>query len=230
MVNPTCGSCRKYSMKLVCWLCISFYLYCARMSEPRTTLRSKQVDLHEIGMDDYIFFNDIHESGGFLSHWYPSTFRDLKNGGDEYSCVGQYILAEKARLFGDESTLRLIMNASGHAEMKRLEGRIQNVDEKLWGKRRFSIATQGNRFKFCQNPSLGRRLFNNTGGAVLVEASPDDKVYGSGTEKRTNKFTGLNLCGKAIMQVRQEVRQCKLDVDGNLLQLHSEDPPASADA
>ena len=48
-----------------------------------------------------IFFHDVEDSGewGFLSPWWSCEF-EVK--GVAYQSAGQYILAEKARAFGDK--------------------------------------------------------------------------------------------------------------------------------
>ena len=50
-----------------------------------------------------------------LSQWFPSPFL---YDGRQYSCAEQWMMAEKARLFGDEETRARIFQASKPDEMK----------------------------------------------------------------------------------------------------------------
>ena len=76
-------------------------------------------------------------------------------------------------------------------------------------KSRFSIVVRANEAKFTQNVEL-RQFLKQTGSRVLVEASPVDKIWGIGLaqddEKANNPnlWSGLNLLGFALMQVRGE--------------------------
>jgi ribA/ribD-fused uncharacterized protein len=58
--------------------------------------------------DKYLFF--WH---GFLSQWYMS---DFSVDGRTYCCAEQFMMAEKARIFRDEDTRKLIMSASSPKE------------------------------------------------------------------------------------------------------------------
>ena len=66
--------------------------------------------------------------------------------------------------------------------------------------------------KFSQNPELGAYLFG-TGGRVLVEASPRDRIWGIGmgakNENAANpaQWRGLNLLGFALMRARDILRK-----------------------
>lgn len=76
------------------------------------------------------------------------------------------------------------------------------------GALRFDIVTFGNVAKFSQHPELAAHL-RATGDAVLVEASPVDKVWGIGLsagDANANDPTawrGLNLLGFSLMRVRR---------------------------
>ena len=73
------------------------------------------------------------------------------------------------------------------------------------------IVVRGNAAKFDQQPSLKAFLLG-TGDAVLVEASPVDKIWGIGLAenhsdaRNPSEWPGLNLLGFALMTVRDELR------------------------
>ena len=79
---------------------------------------------------------------------------------------------------------------------------------------RFHVAgvafRQPNFEKFRQNPPLGEFLLS-TGNAVIVEASPVDRIWGIGLaaddERATNplQWRGENLLGFALMEVRDRL-------------------------
>lgn len=91
--------------------------------------------------------------------------------GETYQTAEQFMMAEKARLFGDEQVRRKIMETEDPREQKRLGRLVANFDEKVWVENRLPIVIRGNIEKFDQNPEMLQQLFN-TGDKKLVEASP----------------------------------------------------------
>ncbi len=75
-----------------------------------------------------------------------------------------------------------------------------------------SHSVEGNLLKFDQNADLGQFL-RMTGNKVLVEASPNDRIWGIGLAQndrrasRPAEWQGLNLLGFALMEVRQRLRR-----------------------
>ena len=69
----------------------------------------------------FVFFGSAGKSRcidkGCLSQWFMAPF---KVDGVKYACLGQYLLAEKARLFGDENRLRKILAAKSLQSLKAL--------------------------------------------------------------------------------------------------------------
>jgi len=158
---------------------------------------------------DYLFFWGHTPSGPgigkhVLSQWWPARF---VIGGIGYASAEHYMMAEKARLFGDEETRAGILAAPDPARAKALGRRVRGFDDKLWEQRRVPIVVEGSLAKFAQNVELGRYLAG-TGDAVLVEASPVDGVWGIGLPAddpratRPAEWKGLNLLGFALMQAR----------------------------
>lgn len=124
------------------------------------------------------------------------------------------MMAEKARLFGDEATRRAILAADTSAKAKRLGRAVQSFREPEWADARYRIVVRGNIAKFTQNPELGTFLAE-TDEHVLVEASPDDRIWGIGLAnddpraQDPTQWQGRNLLGFALMEARHHVRTAR---------------------
>ena len=146
----------------------------------------------------YFFWN------GFLSQFHPSPF--VVNG-IKYPAAEYWMMAEKARCFDDQETLKAILKAARPIDAKNLGRSVRNYNEQKWENKRYSVVIQGNIYKFSRNKHL-RDMLMDTGEQVLVEASPTDKIWGIGlAETHPNarvpcKWPGKNLLGFALMEVR----------------------------
>jgi len=142
-----------------------------------------------------------------FSQWYPAAFTE---GGTTYPTTEHYMMAEKARLFGDEATRAAILQARHPDEAKRLGRQLAAFDEATWQAARQQIVVRGNLLKFSQHPPLAAFL-RQTGSRVLVEASPVDSIWGIGLAQhhpdaaQPAKWPGLNLLGFALMEVRAQL-------------------------
>lgn len=139
-----------------------------------------------------------------LSQWYPCQF---EVEGVTYTSAEQYMMAEKAKLFGDEEIRAEILNTDDPRMCKALGRKVKNFDKAVWDKEKEHIVRKGNTKKFLQNSAL-RNFLLSTGDKVLVEASPTDRVWGIGLGKNNTdaldpqKWRGQNLLGFALMNVR----------------------------
>lgn len=163
---------------------------------------------------DFLFFwghsqkNPDKIDQSCLSQWYPSEFivDDIL-----YNNAEQFMMAQKAELFGDSQTFALIMNASTPKEMKALGRKVKNFSDDIWNKNRAKIVERGNYNKFSQNQSI-RKFLISTKDKILVEASPYDRIWGIGMSKdnsniyNVNRWNGLNLLGFALMSVRDMIK------------------------
>lgn len=144
-----------------------------------------------------------------LSQWWAAEFTV---DGRTYATAEHYMMAEKARLFGDEATRAEIVQGTDPKEAKALGRKVQNFSSAVWDKARFEVVVQGNLAKFGQNPPLKQFLLE-THPAVLVEASPYDRIWGIGLKESDpqaltpSSWQGLNLLGFALMQVRELLTQ-----------------------
>ena len=121
------------------------------------------------------------------------------------------MMAAKARLFGDATSLARIL-ACEHPKQAKEYGRVVvGFDENLWTKERIDLVVAGNHAKFAQNSSLQHFLLG-TGEKILVEASPTDRIWGIGLTadderaKNPAQWRGLSLLGFALMEVRERLR------------------------
>jgi ribA/ribD-fused uncharacterized protein len=163
---------------------------------------------------DYLFFwgHQVPKDGSVgkscFSQWYEAPFTI---DGIAYRTAEHFMMAGKARLFGDATTCEKIIVARTPGEAKKLGRQIGNFDEAAWLETRFDLVTRGNIAKFSQNAALGGFLLG-TGQQVLVEASPVDAIWGIGlaatdaAAQDPRSWQGLNLLGYALMAARDELR------------------------
>ena len=93
---------------------------------------------------------------------------------------------------------------------KRLGKTVKGFDEKAWDRIKYSVVLRGNTHNYTQHPELRATLLE-TGDRLLAEASRFDRVWAIGfdesnAEQVSRKTWGQNLLGKAIMQVREQLR------------------------
>lgn len=143
-----------------------------------------------------------------LSQWYPAPFT---LDGVRYATAEHYMMAQKAARFADRVAFATIIASDSPGKAKALGRAVANFDDATWQAARFDIVCAGNLGKFSQNPALQTFLLN-TGDKILVEASPQDRIWGIGlaaSDPRAadpRQWQGENLLGFALMQVRTELR------------------------
>lgn len=156
-------------------------------------------DLRIIG--DYGFF-----WGGWLSNWAITPFT---YGLREYNCVEQWIMAQKARAFGDFDSEKKIMESPHPKAQKEFGRKVTPYNDKQWALIRRAVAFDGLLCKFQQNPELKAKLISFQG--TYVEASPYDKIWGIGMGvnepgiEDPKNWKGANLLGETITDVRNEI-------------------------
>ncbi|MEU0335372.1 NADAR family protein [Streptomyces sp. NPDC006193] len=142
-----------------------------------------------------------------LSQWWPSPF---SVDGVEYATAEHWMMAGKARLFGDAEAERRALAAEHPAEAKKAGGLVRGFDEETWERERFRIVVEGSLHKFAAHEDL-RMFLLGTGDRVLVEASPVDRVWGIGlaaddeAASDPGRWRGLNLLGFALMEARERL-------------------------
>ncbi|PJN26831.1 NADAR family protein [Kitasatospora sp. CB02891] len=158
----------------------------------------------------YLFFWRHQPQGngqigaGVFSQWTPSPFTV---DGVEYLTAEHWMMAGKARLFGDEESVPRILRARTPAEAQKLGRLVKDFDQDAWEAHRFELVVTGNVAKFGQDERL-RDYLLRTGTRVLVEASPLDRIWGIGLAADSeqaispSQWRGLNLLGFALMEAR----------------------------
>ena len=153
--------------------------------------------------DKYVFFWN-----GVFSQWYPSKFVIEEV---EYNCCEQYMMAQKALLFNDLESHKMIMYSKSPDEQKGFGRRVKGFDKDKWEAICRQVVFDANMAKFTQNPKMLEDLMN-TKELEIVEASPYDKIWGIGLHETDPKaldksqWQGTNWLGEAIMSVREKLR------------------------
>ncbi len=159
----------------------------------------------------------VIETATMVLFWQPPavfgqwTDSEFVIDGISYRCAEQFMMAEKARLFGDEAIRAQILASPSPRDQKALGRRVANFDSAVWEQACMDIVVRGNLAKFGQNPAMLVALLA-TGDKLLVEASPLDKIWGVGLRAddprihdRAN-WLGQNRLGEALMRARAELR------------------------
>jgi ribA/ribD-fused uncharacterized protein len=162
------------------------------------------------GRAKYVFFwgHTPRQGGGVGKHvfsqWYEAQFTI---GGVTYPTAEHGMMAEKARLFGDDDALRRVLAAGNPGAAKAVGREVRGFDGDAWTAARWEIVVRGNEARFGQTPDL-RTCLASTGDRVLVEASPVDRIWGIGlaendaAAENPELWRGLNLLGFALMEAR----------------------------
>ena len=160
-------------------------------------------------MRQIICFHNPDEINGYLSNWYLS---DFEIDGMKYSSMEQYMMYQKAVLFGDEDIARQILAISDVGKIKALGRAVRNYDDLIWNGLRQIIIYQGLLEKFRQNEALKEKLLA-TQQDILAECAVQDKIWGIGLSMKDDrrldmhKWEGQNLLGFSLMCVRSALKE-----------------------
>lgn len=142
------------------------------------------------------------------SQWFPAAF---KADGITYPTAEHYMMAQKARLFGDDAAFAAVLRADTPQQAKELGRQVRGFDHEVWERERLGIVFAANHAKFSQHSDLKDFLIR-TGDAVLVEASPYDRIWGIGLGQddphaaNPLQWRGSNLLGFTLMRVRAALK------------------------
>lgn len=144
---------------------------------------------------------------GCFSQWWPARFTA---DGITYPTAEHWMMAGKARLFGDEQGLEKVLAAKSPGAAKAAGRQVRGFDEDAWTAVRYDIVLAGTIAKFTQHPDLAD-ILTRTGTQLLAEASPFDRIWGIGMAAsnpdatRPTRWRGLNLLGFALMDARDHL-------------------------
>jgi ribA/ribD-fused uncharacterized protein len=153
--------------------------------------------------DNFIFFY-----GGYFSQWARTKFTI---DGVEYNTAEQYMMCQKALLFGDDEAYQKILKSHDPSIQKATGRKVKNFDADKWNAVSRSVVYRANLAKFTSAPYLKKFLLD-TGDKEIVEASPTDRIWGIGMAENDpdrfdkSKWRGTNWLGEVIMQVRDTLR------------------------
>lgn len=130
----------------------------------------------------------------------------------EYSSAEQFMMYHKAMIFLDREIALQIMKTDDVRKIKELGRQVKNYDENVWQYFRSDVVYTGNKAKFTQNDKLKQALFA-TKGATLVEAAPNDNIWGIGLADddpralKRESWLGKNLLGEILTRIRVELME-----------------------
>jgi ribA/ribD-fused uncharacterized protein len=144
---------------------------------------------------------------GCFSQWWPSPFTV---DGTTYPTAEHWMMAGKARLFGDDDGRAAVMAAKNPGAAKAAGRRVRGFDENAWGAARYDLVLAGTIAKFALHPDLAE-ILARTGSQLLAEASPYDRIWGIGLganhpdATHPSRWRGSNLLGFALMDARDQL-------------------------
>ena len=165
----------------------------------------------------YLFYGHKPPAEGVdascLSQWFV---RDFTIDDINYPTAEHWMMAEKARLFGDDAMLLEILASAGPRDAKAYGRKVSGFDNEIWGQRKFDIVVRGNLAKFSQHEDLKQFLLSTALFKTPADSSADDQPV---TANPTAKFQLAAETGAGY------------DVDGHDVDGHDADVDAeSSDA
>jgi len=154
--------------------------------------------------DNYVFF-----WGSVFSNWYPCIFmcEDKRFNNSE-----QAFMWMKAKFFKDDEIAAAILAETNPRYAKALGRKVKGFQAEPWMVNGYLFMIEANHAKFTQNEDL-KEILLSTGDKTLVEASPYDKIWGIGLHWDNDdvldesKWQGMNLLGRALMEVRNVIKK-----------------------
>ena len=143
--------------------------------------------------------------GGIFSNWYLS---DFEVDGVNFSSGEQYMMYQKALLFGDLDIAEDILFEKNPRNQKAFGRKVRNFNADEWNAASFELVKKGLREKFLQNPELLEYIRTHK-GQEIVEASPEDRIWGMGYAiydaiPNQNNW-GENRLGKILTELSLEL-------------------------
>lgn len=147
--------------------------------------------------------------GGPFSQWDVSRF---EHQGDKYVTAEHFMMVQKARMFGDKKAENRMFSTDSPRTVKAIGREVRGYVDAVWTARRYDAVLLGSFFKFTHSRTHYDALMS-TGEQILVEASPEDRIWGVGRTppdpraKDPRKWDGDNLLGFVLTEVRDSLRR-----------------------
>ena len=160
---------------------------------------------------EFFYFNDDKPESkdeSMLGLWWPCQIR-IENV--LYNCVGQFIEAEKARLFGDLETREKILKASSSQEVMSLAVKLEGFENDTWYNIHEAVALYGN------HKDKSKEALLKTKDSILVYDSLDE-FWGAGLRRTDNCILNPddwewgNYWGFVLMEIRKLIPKRKVYV------------------
>ncbi len=158
----------------------------------------------------YYFWETKHP----FSQWHKCNF-EVDN--INFSSAEQYMMYSKAILFEDFKIAGEILKTNNVRKQKNLGRQVKNFELNKWKKNSIEIVYKGNKAKFIQNNEF-KKLLLSTKGKTIVEASPDDSIWGIGLlenderAKSIFEWNGTNFLGIVLTELREEFLENQLNI------------------
>jgi ribA/ribD-fused uncharacterized protein len=157
---------------------------------------------------DFYFF---WETTSPFSQWHKCVFNAY---GLTFVSAEQYMMFQKALLFNDAAVAKKILEASNPRKQKELGRQVANFNDEIWKTNCRRIVYEANKHKFIQNETLCMHLLE-TAQSLLVEASPDDSIWGIGLKaddiraRSFDTWQGTNWLGYALTALREDIKKIR---------------------
>lgn len=178
---------------------------------PQAPLKSVEEIKAQVDIPVILFYEPNTNEYGFLSlKWVV----EIEFNGTMYNSAYQALNAEIAKGFNDQDNLSKIMLAETPDEIEYTLDMVpgdSETNEPKWNDLTKKLLYDVNIAKFNQYPELTDKLLS-TKNAVLGAYEPDDNLIGIGISldnlqaKNPINWTGQNLLGKAITEIRNKIR------------------------
>ena len=140
--------------------------------------------------------------GGVLSNFY-------RVDGDPGRTSEKIFMINKAVTFNDKVSFEKINACNDPMQCKMLGRKVKGYKQEVWDQRRYPAMMNALLWKYggCEK---FRDTMTDTGNKIIVEASPDDRIWGIGFSEAdamdNESDWGLNLLGKCLMELRERVK------------------------
>ena len=156
-------------------------------------------------MEQYHFFYSEREPEcSVFTNFFRTTY---KLYGKTFKSSEQGFMYKKALVFNDKDVALAILAAKTPREAKDLGKTVKGFTDEVWNTERKQAMFENCYAKFSQNKKL-RKALMATGDQILVEASPNDCIWGIGYNMKDAPRSdpsewGSNLLGKTLCRVRE---------------------------